>query len=128
MKWSGYVPIKRGDRSSALAAIQESARWIRRGVSMFYFPEGTRSVDGKLRDFKVGAFKLAIEQGVAICPIVLCGTSQMMRKNSGIPKAAHLVLDVMPKVYALPEETPELFAERVRSLIEARLRYLESIR
>jgi hypothetical protein len=52
----------------------------------------------------------------------------MMRKNSGIPKAAHLILDVMPKIWPLPEETPELFAVRVRSLIEARLRYLESIR
>jgi 1-acyl-sn-glycerol-3-phosphate acyltransferase len=128
MKWAGYVPIKRGDRASSLAAVQQSAAWIQRGVSMFYFPEGTRSEDGNLRDFKIGAFRLAIEEGVAICPVVLCGTKDMMRKNSGIPKAAHLILDVMPKVWPLPEETAELFAERVRSLIEARLRYLESIR
>ena len=84
--------------------------------------------DGRLRDFKVGAFRLAIEEGVAICPVVLCGTSSMMRKNSGIPKAAHLILDVLPKVWPEPEETAEHFAERVRALIEARLRYLESIR
>jgi 1-acyl-sn-glycerol-3-phosphate acyltransferase len=128
MKWAGYVSIKRGDRHSSLAAVKQSAAWIRRGVSMFYFPEGTRSEDGRLREFKVGAFRLAIEEGVAICPVVLCGTKDMMRKNSGIPKAAHLILDVMPKVWPEPEETPELFAKRVRSMIEARLRYLESIR
>ena len=108
-----------------VAAILE---WLKRGVSMFFFPEGTRSEDGRLREFKVGAFKLAIEEGVAICPVVLCGTHEMMKKNSGIPRAAHLILDVMPKVWPLPEETPEAFAERVRSLIDTRLRYLESIR
>ncbi|MDQ3235547.1 MAG: 1-acyl-sn-glycerol-3-phosphate acyltransferase [Pseudobdellovibrionaceae bacterium] len=128
MKWAGYVPIKRGDGASSRSAMVQSANWIRRGVSMFYFPEGTRSEDGRLREFKMGAFRLAIEEGVAVCPVVLCGTKHMMRKNSGIPKAAHLILDVMPKVWPLPEETPELFAVRVRSMIETRLRYLESIR
>lgn len=128
MKWSGYVPLKRGDRNSSHQAMVLSAEWLRRGVSMFFFPEGTRSEDGRLKSFKVGAFRLAMDEGVAVCPVVLCGTREMMKKNSGVPKAAHLILDVMPKIWPLPEETPEVFAERVRSLIDTRLRYLESIR
>ncbi len=128
MRWAGYVSIKRGDRNSHVSALRDSAQWIRRGVSMFYFPEGTRSEDGRLREFKVGAFRLAIEEGVAVTPVVLCGTREMMLKNSGVPRPAHLMLDVMPKVWPAPSETAEQFAARVRSIIEARLRYLESIR
>ncbi len=128
MKSAGYVSIKRGDRNSSVNALRESAKWIRRGVSMFYFPEGTRTEDGNLREFKSGAFRLAMDEGVAITPVVLCGTRDMMLKNSGIPRPAHLILDVLPRVWPLPEETPEMFAARVRTIIETRLRYLESIR
>ena len=128
MKWAGYVSISRGNRSSHVKALKSSSEWIRQGISMFYFPEGTRSEDGKLQEFKVGAFRLAIEEGVAIQPIVLCGTRDMMLKNSAIPKPARLCLEVMPRVWPEKEETVEAFSERVRRMIADRLTDLERLR
>ncbi|MCX6127826.1 MAG: 1-acyl-sn-glycerol-3-phosphate acyltransferase [Proteobacteria bacterium] len=126
MRWAGYVSISRGNRNSHVAALKASSEWIRRGTSMFYFPEGTRSEDGSLREFKAGAFRLAIEEGVAIQPVIFSGTRNMMLKNSAIPKPASLVLEVLPRVWPKKEESAEVFAERVRQIIGARLKTLEN--
>lgn len=128
MRWAGYVPLKRGDRASGNQAMNKSAAWIRSGVSMFFFPEGTRSEDGQLKSFKTGAFRLALEEGVDILPVILCGTKDMMLKNSSIPKPAHIILEVMPRVASLPGEDAEAFALRVEQLIRARLSILEKKR
>ena len=45
---------------------------------MFFFPEGTRTKDGNLNAFKMGAFKLAADCGVAVVPITILGTGELM--------------------------------------------------
>jgi 1-acyl-sn-glycerol-3-phosphate acyltransferase len=55
---------------------------IRKGVSVVVFPEGTRSEDGKIRDFKKGGFVLAIKGGIPIVPISISGSRFILRKNS----------------------------------------------
>jgi len=52
------------------------------GVCVLMFPEGTRSRDGQIHDFKFGAFKLAHEEGVAVLPIVIDGTERALPKKS----------------------------------------------
>lgn len=117
MRWAGYVPIKRGDRSSHGSAMQASARWLRQGISMVFFPEGTRSEDGRLKEFKPGAFRLAIDEKVDILPIVLRGTRDMVQKKSGIPRPARLEIEVLPRVPHKPGESLDSFGERVRFII-----------
>ncbi|KAL0334078.1 UNVERIFIED_CONTAM: 1-acyl-sn-glycerol-3-phosphate acyltransferase BAT2, chloroplastic [Sesamum angustifolium] len=48
------------------------------GASVFFFPEGTRSKDGKLGPFKKGAFSVAAKTGVPVIPITLIGTGEIM--------------------------------------------------
>ena len=60
------------------------------------FPEGTRSKTGELRDFKAGAFKLAIEAQVPVLPLAVYGTRDALRKNDwrlGAATAEVRVLD-----------------------------------
>ncbi len=121
MRWAGYVPIRREDRGSHGSAMQASAKWLREGVSMVFFPEGTRSENGRLKDFKLGAFRLAVESGVDILPLVLRGTRDMVQKKSGIPCPARLEIEVLPPVAHLPNESLDNYALRVQNLIGQRL-------
>lgn len=117
MRWAGYVSVTRGNRNSQAQAVEKSREWLRRGISMAFFPEGTRSEDGRVKEFKGGAFKLAIEENLEIVPIVLRGTRDMLVKNSGFPKKAHLDIEILPPMRAVPAEEMRIFAERVRQVI-----------
>ena len=115
MRWAGYIPIKRGDKQSHQDALRLSAECLKRGVSMLYFPEGTRSVDGVMLPFKIGAFKLASECDVAILPIVITGTENMLPKGSAIPHPAHVRVKIMDPMRHHAGEDYQAFADRVRN-------------
>ncbi|RZA24600.1 MAG: 1-acyl-sn-glycerol-3-phosphate acyltransferase, partial [Proteobacteria bacterium] len=121
MRWAGYVSVTRGNKQSQYQAVETSREWIRRGISMTFFPEGTRSEDGRVKEFKSGAFKLAQEENVMIVPVVLRGTRDMLVKNSGFPKKAHLDIEILPAVRSLPNEDVKDFAERIRLMIASKL-------
>ncbi len=55
---------------------------LQHGISILAFPEGTRSHQTNLLPFKIGAFKVAAEAGVAVCPIALQGTINILQKGS----------------------------------------------
>jgi len=82
MRLSRYIAIRRGDEASKLALFKTVRLWLARKVNVLFFPEGTRSLDGKLKPFKPGAFKVAIESGVKILPIVLNGTREALPARS----------------------------------------------
>jgi len=82
MLGAGYVKIDRFNRKSAFESLEEAASRMRNGVSVMIFPEGTRSKDGSIRQFKKGGFVMAIKSGVSIVPVVLRGTWPIMAKGS----------------------------------------------
>ena len=78
----GDIPINRGNAAAAMAKVIEDGKlWIKRGASVAIFPEGTRSKDGEIHNFKMGAFSLAKEAGVEILPVVMTGTNNAFRKG-----------------------------------------------
>lgn len=117
MRWAGYVPIDRGNKSSHREAMTMSANWIKNNVSMLFFPEGTRSATGELKPFKSGAFRLAQDTNVPIVPIVIDGTNRLMNKGSLIPRPAHVNIHVLPATRKGEDETIDAFTNRVRDLI-----------
>ncbi len=82
MQGAGYVKIDRFNQESAFQSIKEAATKMKDGVSVMIFPEGTRSLDGRIRPFKKGGFIMAVDAGVPIVPIVLQGTWSIMEKSS----------------------------------------------
>ena len=82
MKVIGYIPIDRSDRRAAFKSIDQAARKVRQGTSILIFPEGTRSIDGKLQPFKKGGFVLAIKSGRPLVPISICGSQEILAKKS----------------------------------------------
>jgi 1-acyl-sn-glycerol-3-phosphate acyltransferase len=81
MRRAGYIEINRSDRRQAMKSLAAAAERIRNGTSVVIFPEGTRSDDGRLQNFKKGGFLLALKAQVPIVPVVISGSWQVMRKG-----------------------------------------------
>jgi 1-acyl-sn-glycerol-3-phosphate acyltransferase len=81
MRRAGYISIDRSHGRQAIKSLDEAAQKIAAGTSVIIFPEGTRSKDGKLYDFKAGAMVLAIKSGVPIVPVAILGTYEILPKG-----------------------------------------------
>jgi len=79
---AGFIPVNRGDRESAIASVEKATESLRCGQSFLIYPEGTRSPDGRLQEFKKGAVVMAIKAGVPIVPVACSGAHRVMRKRS----------------------------------------------
>ncbi len=79
-----HIKLERGHFGSIRKVYREAAQWLRRGMSVFFFPEGTRSETTQIGDFRNGAFKLAIKERVPILPVVFKGTSTAIPRGSWI--------------------------------------------
>jgi 1-acyl-sn-glycerol-3-phosphate acyltransferase len=81
-KLARFIPVNRKDRESAIASVEKAAEAMREGQSFLIYPEGTRSPDGRLQEFKKGAFVLAIKAGVPVVPVLCSGAQRVMAKQS----------------------------------------------
>lgn len=79
---AGYIPLKRGNKKSIARCMERSREYLDMGVSVLFFPEGTRSKDGNIQAFKPGAFKLALEAKVDILPMAISGTHDALPKDT----------------------------------------------
>jgi 1-acyl-sn-glycerol-3-phosphate acyltransferase len=83
LRLAGHVAVDRASGASAAAdAIARFEEVLARGKPLLVFPEGTRSEDGIVRDFKIGGFCAAVRQGVPIVPVALEGTHRLMKKGA----------------------------------------------
>jgi 1-acyl-sn-glycerol-3-phosphate acyltransferase len=85
--------------------------WLSKGASVAIFPEGTRSKDREIHNFKAGAFILAKDAGVPILPIVLDNTDKMMRKGFFMNWSNRITIKVLPPIPA--EEVTERSVKEV---------------
>lgn len=80
MRLNDYVAIRRGDRESIKEMMARCRAHLAAGSPILLFPEGTRSPDGVLQEFRAGAFKLAVEANCPVIPVAVSGT------YAGLPK------------------------------------------
>jgi 1-acyl-sn-glycerol-3-phosphate acyltransferase len=78
---AGDVPVERGTGRSAVKAMKRCREILGQHVSVIIFPEGTRTTTGEMLPFKDGAFRLAIDAGVPILPLVVRGTRTALPKH-----------------------------------------------
>ena len=111
LRLAGDICLDRGDTASALKVMDQARRYLKNGMSVMIFPEGTRSEDGTLLSFKPGAFKLAVETGVPVLPIAVSGSA------NGMPKGGPWVRPTKVSVKILePIPTAGLRGRDVRKL------------
>ncbi|OZG71811.1 1-acyl-sn-glycerol-3-phosphate acyltransferase [Hahella sp. CCB-MM4] len=122
-----YVKLKRGDAESIGQMMSAAETHLKGQSSVYLFPEGTRSFDGRLKSFKPGAFILAKKLGLPILPIVIEGTTHALPKHSlefhGRHPICVKVMDTIePESFAqmsdteLAEYTRRKFAEELARL------------
>lgn len=101
-----YIRLVRGEKDSVDQMMRDAGKALDGGSSVFFFPEGTRSKDGNIKDFKPGAFILAKNKEVPILPIVLNGTSDALPKYKMKTAGIHRI-----RVRVLPEIPYEKFKD-----------------
>jgi len=80
---SGHLLIDRGHSKRAVASLRNLADYVRRHkLSIFLWPEGTRSRSGRLQPFKKGVVHLAIQTGLPVVPIVVRGAHRSWSKDT----------------------------------------------
>ena len=82
---------------------------LTKGLSLIVFPEGTRSVDGRIGRFKAGGFLLAIQAGLPVVPVAISGSRHVMLKDRLMVKPGKVTLVVRP-----PIETAGRYEETVQ--------------
>jgi 1-acyl-sn-glycerol-3-phosphate acyltransferase len=93
------------------------------GWSLVIFPEGTRSKDGWVGRFQLGAAYLAVEHGVPVVPVAHRGTFAAMPRGQGWPSAGRRQLTIRfgEPLHPAADDTPRTFAPRIRDAVAALL-------
>jgi 1-acyl-sn-glycerol-3-phosphate acyltransferase len=81
MRLAGDIPVRRGDARDGAKALITARDYLRKKCSVIFFPEGTRSKDGRIRPFNEGAFGLAIKERLTVLVVALDGTVDALPKN-----------------------------------------------
>ena len=112
----GDIVINRASAKEAMQLVHtKGMEWLKKGATVSIFPEGTRSKDGEIHNFKAGAFILAKDAGVPILPVVLDGTSTLARKNMMINWRNVITIKVLPEIPA--EEVAERSIKEVMAQV-----------
>jgi 1-acyl-sn-glycerol-3-phosphate acyltransferase len=114
-----HVPIDRENVEESTQSAETLREVLASGRSLVLFPEGTFTRATGLRPFKLGAFQLAAESGVAVVPIALVGTRRLLRDGTWIPRRVPLRVEIaeplrpersFADVVRVKEETAEILA------------------
>lgn len=120
MVMNRYIKLRRGEAESVKQMMAQCERTLAQGSSVYFFPEGTRSVTGVMRPFKTGAFILAHKMKLPILPIAINGTKNALPKNSvAFHGRHHLRIEVLEEIpyESFKNLTVEEAADMVRDVI-----------
>lgn len=120
MKLSYCLFLDRDNMKQGLAVILKAIEYVKKGVGIFIFPEGTRSKDGKMAEFKEGSFKIAQKSGCPIVPVAFSNTADVFEKHIPKIKAANVIIEFLPPIYPkdLDKEESKRIGKIVQNVIE----------
>lgn len=116
---AGHIFVDRRKPKLAAKAISDALSRLGSGVGVLFFPEGTRSLDGRLLPFKSGAFRLAKEQNLPILPITLVGTRDVLPAQTLrlLPGTVRMVIH--PAIHPEGKEVDALVEETRQAISSA---------
>lgn len=117
--------IDRDNVKEALKTIIEAIDRAKSGMSVFIFPEGTRSRDGNMNEFKEGSMKIATKSGCPIVPIAISNTAEVFEnhfpKVCGVPVVVEMLDPIYPSDFDVKEQKHlgRLCKERIEAARDA---------
>jgi 1-acyl-sn-glycerol-3-phosphate acyltransferase len=82
----GAVSVERGAGAQAQAALDQGRRILESGSAFALYPEGTRSLDGRLYRGRTGVAWLALTTGAVVVPVGLVGTQEIQPVGAKLPR------------------------------------------
>ena len=100
-KVSGHIMVDNSTPASTRETLEKAEKQLQGGMSLVVFPEGARTWDGKMRQFKRGAYRLAVEFGLPVVPITINGAFDVMPRFKKIPLYGHITLTIHKPIEAV---------------------------
>ena len=118
----GHLSFDRHDPNSRLRQVDEMEEYLKKGESVFVFPEGTFTPEEGVRPFQLGAFRGAVTTGAPVIPVSLAGTRRFLRDRTFLPRPTHVTITLSPPIYPerVADGDPRQLQEMVRLRDQAR--------
>ncbi|GAB4138068.1 MAG: lysophospholipid acyltransferase family protein [Bacteroidia bacterium] len=125
------IYVNRKSRSGSYTAFQRADEKLRKGISLFLYPEGTIESNGRLKPFKNGAFRLAISNQVPVVPVTFLNNWTLLQnggflKSFGRPGIAEVIVHEPVPTKGLDEKDLISLRHQVREIIANDLKHYES--
>lgn len=122
MRFVNCIFLDRKDPRNGLKAVLSAADMIKSGISVFLFPEGTRSKTGKMGEFKDGGFKIATKSKAPVVPVGITGTNDILENHFPFIKSGKVIVSFGKPIYTTDMDRaeqkllPEKAYEQVKKL------------
>ncbi len=119
----GHIFIDRSNTDVAFKSINAAKKKITGGTSVLFFPEGVRSKDGNLLDFKKGAFRMALDLELPILPITINNTHNILPAGTMnlFPGKANMIIHPAIDTKGYHDENITELMNKVRDKISSKL-------
>ncbi len=119
---SGHILIDRQNRKSQIEAIRKMDDILIEGDSLMIYPEGTRTEDGDIAEFKKGAFRSACNTATSVLPVVIDGAFQALPRNGKFLNGFHKIkISILPVMFVEKGTPTETLARKCHSLMSSEL-------
>jgi 1-acyl-sn-glycerol-3-phosphate acyltransferase len=119
LRRSGEIPLDRKNPWKALRSLRRAADLLKEGISIVVFPEGTRSPNEEIQEFKTALFILPIRSRIPVVPVLIEGTFQALKRGSILLNPVPLKLTFYDPIPADSFEVRDgdIYAEKVRQVL-----------
>lgn len=113
------VFVNRQKKNGSRSSLSEAIDMVKSGRSLVIFPEGTRSKDGKLGEFKGGAMKIAMESGAKVVPVLIEGSRERLEATGNVT-AGTVYVTFLPPIETKGLEKEDFFKmpQKIRAMLQ----------
>lgn len=109
---AGHIYVDNRTPAAIRQTMADAERQLAGGMSVVVFPEGSRTLDGKVHAFRRGAYSLAVEFGLPVVPLTIDGAYKVMPRTALLPRPGHITLTIHRPIEATSD------GHEMKSLIE----------
>jgi 1-acyl-sn-glycerol-3-phosphate acyltransferase len=121
IKALGSVFIDRKNPSKAAAALRDIKRKLEEGRKLTVFPEGTRTLDGKVKPFKKGSLMIPYRYNIKILPVAIDGTYYIIKKGEKLLNPHDVRIKIFKPVNPKDFESEEELRNYIYNLISSEI-------